>query len=66
MFYKEEENIKQALIDNGFPNYIVDERIKRMIKNLHTVQFHPVNKHLSNFFTATGCSTIINQTKKWS
>ena len=29
------ENIKQALINNGFPNYIVDEQIKRMIKNVH-------------------------------
>ena len=24
IFYKEVENIKQALINNGFPNYIVD------------------------------------------
>ena len=31
---KELENIKQALINNGFPNYIVDEQIKRMIKNV--------------------------------
>ena len=29
------ENIKQALINNGFPNYIVDEQIKRMIKNVN-------------------------------
>ena len=28
IFYKEVENIKQALINNGFPNYIVDEQIK--------------------------------------
>ena len=35
IFYKEVENIKQALNDNGFPNYIVDEQIKRMIKNVN-------------------------------
>ena len=35
IFYKEVENIKQALINNGFPNYIVDEQIKRMIKNVN-------------------------------
>ena len=35
IFYKEVENIKQALIDNGFPNYIVDEQIKRMIKHVN-------------------------------
>ena len=35
IFYKEIENIKQALINNGFPNYIVDEQIKRMIKNVN-------------------------------
>ena len=29
------KNIKQALIDNGFPDYIVDEQIKRMIKNVN-------------------------------
>ena len=34
IFYKEVENIKHALINNGFPNYIVDEQIKRMIKML--------------------------------
>ena len=35
IFYKEVENIKQALINNGFPNYIVDEQIKRIIKNIN-------------------------------
>ena len=35
IFYKEVENIKQALINNVFPNYIVDEQIKRMIKNVN-------------------------------
>ena len=33
IFYKEVENIKQAPINNGFPNYIVHEQIWRMIKN---------------------------------
>ena len=35
IFYKEVESIKQALINNGFPNYIVDEQIKCMIKNVN-------------------------------
>ena len=35
IFHKEVENIKQALINNGFPNYIVDEQIKCMIKNIN-------------------------------
>ena len=35
IFYKEVENIKQALINNGFPNYIVDEQIKHRIKNVN-------------------------------
>ena len=32
IFYKELENIKQTLINNGFPNYIFDEQIKCTIK----------------------------------
>ena len=40
IFYKEVENIKQALISNGFPNYIVDEQIKRMIKNVNQQNKH--------------------------
>ena len=32
--YKEIKNIKQTLINNGFPNYIDDDQIKRMIKNV--------------------------------
>ena len=40
IFYKEVENIKQALINNGFPNYIVDEQIKRMIKNVNQQNKH--------------------------
>ena len=40
IFYKEMENIKQALINNGFPNYIVDEQIKRTIKNVNQQNIH--------------------------
>ena len=40
IFYKEVENIKQALINNVFPNYIVDEQIKRMIKNVNQQNKH--------------------------
>ena len=32
--------IKQALINNGFPNYIVDEQINRMIKNVNQQNKH--------------------------
>ena len=35
IFYKEVKNIKQSLINNGFPKYIVDEQIKLMIKNVN-------------------------------
>ena len=40
IFYKDVENITQALINNGFPNYIVDEQIKRMIKNVNQQNKH--------------------------
>ena len=40
IFYKEVENIKQAFINNGFPNYIVNEQIKRMIKNVNQQNKH--------------------------
>ena len=46
-FYKEVEYIKQALIHNGFPNYIVDEQIKHIIKNVSQQNKHcntPPNK----------------------
>ena len=33
-------NINQALINNGFPNCIVEERIKRMIKNVNQQNKH--------------------------
>ena len=47
IFYKEIKNIKQTLINNGFPNNIVDEQIKRMIKNVIQQNKHsdtPANK----------------------
>ena len=40
IFYEEVENIRQALINNGFPNYIVDKQIKRMIKNVSQQNKH--------------------------
>ena len=40
IFYKEVENIKQALINNGFPNYIVDEQIKCRFKNVNQQNKH--------------------------
>ena len=40
IFYKDIENIKQVLINNGFPKYIVDEQIKRMIKNVNQQNEH--------------------------
>ena len=69
IFYKEVENIKQALINNGFPNYIVDEQIKRMIKNVNqqnkqcTTPSSQQTYH--TFFIVTKCTTIINQMKKY-
>ena len=38
IFHKEMK--KQTLINNGFPNYIVDEQIKRMIKNVSQQNKH--------------------------
>ena len=40
IFYKEVENIKQALINNEFPNYIVDVQIECMIKNVNQQNKH--------------------------
>ena len=67
IFYKEVENIKQALINNGFPNYIVDEQIKRMIKNVNQQNKQcttPSSQQISNFFMVTKCTTITNPMKK--
>ena len=64
IFYKEVENIKQALINNGFPNYIVDEQIKPMIKNVNQQNDHcttqPSQQTYIKLFTVTNCTTIIN------
>ena len=41
IFYKEiKKTLKKTLINNGFPNYIVDEQIKRMIKNVSQQNKH--------------------------
>ena len=53
IFYKELKTIKQTLINNGFSTYIVDEQIKMFANKINTATLHPINKHLSNFFTAT-------------
>ena len=48
IFYKEIKTIKQTLINNGFPNYIADEQIKRMIKQVSQQNKHcntPLNKN---------------------
>ena len=45
IFYKELESIKQALINNGFPNYIIDEQIKHMIKNVNQQNKHCTTPH---------------------
>ena len=47
IFYKEIKSKKQTLINNVFSNYIVDEQIKRMIKNVSQQ-----NKH---------CNTPLNE-----
>ena len=67
IFYKETKNIKQTLINNWFPNYIVDEQIKRMIKNVNQQNkrcITPPNKQVFiKLFTSTKCTKIINQMK---
>ena len=56
--------MKQALIKNWFPNYIVDEQIKRAIRNVSQQNKHcntPTNKQtFIKLFTVTKCTTIIN------
>ena len=69
IFYKEVENIKQALINNGFPNYIVDEQIKHMIKNVNQQNKQcttPSSQqtYIKLFFIVTKCTTITNSMKK--
>ena len=68
IFYKEIENIKEALINNGFPNSIVDEQIKRMVKNVNQQNEHyttPSNQTYIKLFTVTKCTTIINLMEKY-
>ena len=38
--------------------------LKMLTNKINTVPLRPVNKHISNIFTATKCTTIINQMKK--
>ena len=68
IFYKEVENIKQALINNGFPNYIVNEQIKRMIKNVNQQNKQCTTPSSQQtyikLFIVTNCTTIINPMKK--
>ena len=35
-----------------------------LTNKINSVLLHPVNKHISNFFIVTKCTTIINQMKK--
>ena len=64
IFYKELENIKQAVINNGFLNYIVNEHIKHMIKNVYQQNKHCTTPRSQptfiKLFTATKSTTIIN------
>ena len=39
--------------------------LKMLTNKIYTVLLHPVNNHLSNMFTVTECTTIINQMKKY-
>ena len=38
---------------------------KMLTNKINTVLLYPVNKHISNIFTVTKCTTIINQMKKY-
>ena len=37
IFYNELKNIKQTLLNNGFPNCLVDKQIKLMINNMNKI-----------------------------
>ena len=69
IFYKVVENIKKALINNGFPNYIVDEQIKRMIKKVNQQNKQCTNPSSQQtyiqLFIVTKCTTIMNPMKKY-
>ena len=64
MFYKELKNIEQAILNNVFPDNIVDKQIKRAIKNCNQQNKHcnyQPNKHaFTKLFTITRHATIIN------
>ena len=58
------------IINNGFPNYIVDEQIKRMIKNVYQQNKHctaPPSQqtYIKPFFMVTKCTTIKHQMKRY-
>ena len=60
--------MKQALINKGCPNYIIDEQIKCIIKNVNQQNKHcttPRQQTYIHFFTVTKCTAIINQMKKY-
>ena len=68
IFYKEVENIKQALINNGFLTILLMNKLnvlsKMLTNKMNSVLLHPANKHISNFFIVTKCTTITNPMKK--
>ena len=33
--YKEFKNIKQTLVNNNFPNKLIDQQIKKYFRNIH-------------------------------
>lgn len=43
VFFNELKSLKQVLINNQFPNYIVDENIKLVIGNLDNINNNPPN-----------------------
>ena len=56
--------MKQALINNGFPNYIVDKQIKRMIKNVNQQNKYcttpPCQKTYIKPFYVCVCGCVVN------
>ena len=60
-FIKEVENIKQVPINNRSQTTLLINKLNVWLTNkINTVPLHPVNKYLSNFFTVTKCTIIIN------
>ena len=70
IFYKEIKNIKQTLINKQFSNYIVDEQIKGIIKNVSQqnkcCNTPPSQQAFIKLSTSTKCTLIINQMKIYS